>query len=307
LIALHTAIARPGLVDGLLLESPSLHVAGERPLKDGVRARAWPRKVYIAIGTPEAGATEYSDSAVRRAKELAATLGRAGLGADRLAFTIDQDAGHNATAWSKRLPGALRFLFTDSPSPDQLELHGVVAEATRYEGRGAVRLLEARSSRDGGMAVLKAVSFQDGAIEVDVAGRRGPYAVTDDRGFIGVAFRIRPGGEPYEYIYLRPDNGRAPDQVRRNHSTQYAAHPDFSFARLRKESPERYESYVDLESGAWTRMRIEVSGTSARLFVHDAPQPALVVNDLKLGTSGGGVALWIGPGTEGFFSNLRIR
>jgi hypothetical protein len=190
---------------------------------------------------------------------------------------------------------------------DRLEPRGVVASAMRYEGRNAIRLLEANASRDGGMAVLKGASFRGGTIEVDVAGRKGPYAVADDRGFIGVAFRIRPGGAPYEYIYIRPDNGRALDQVRRNHSTQYASHPDFSFARLRKESPEKYESYVDLVSGAWTRIRIEVAGTTARLFVHEATEPALIVTDLKLGTAGGSVALWIGPGTEGFFSNLRIR
>ena len=76
--------------------------------------------------------------------------------------------------------------------------------------------------------------------------------------------------------------------------------------RLRKESPERYESYVDLEPGAWTRMRIDVRGRSARLYVHDATQPALVVTDLKLGTDAGGIALWIGPGTEGFFRNLTV-
>jgi hypothetical protein len=192
-------------------------------------------------------------------------------------------------------------------SLDRLELRGVTAAATRFEGRDAIRLLEVNSSREGGMAVLKGVSFQNGTIEMDVAGRRGPHAAPDDRGFIGLAFRIRPGGEPYEYIYLRPENGRALDQVRRNHSTQYGSHPDFSFARLRKESPEKYESYVDLVPGAWTRMQVEVAGTTARLFVHDAPQPALIVNDLKLGTAGGSVALWIGPGTEGFFSNVRIR
>jgi hypothetical protein len=54
-------------------------------------------------------------------------------------------------------------------------------------------------------------------------------------------------------------------------------------------------------------MRIVVSGTTARLFVHDAAEPALIVNDLKLGSAEGGVALWIGAGTEGFFSNLRVR
>jgi hypothetical protein len=75
---------------------------------------------------------------------------------------------------------------------------------------------------------------------------------------------------------------------------------------LRKEFPEKYESYVDLQPGVWTRMRIEVSGTTARLFVHDNTQPNLIVSDLKHGLSEGGVALWIGPGTEAFFSNLRI-
>ena len=192
------------------------------------------------------------------------------------------------------------------PAIDRLELRGVRAETVTHDGRPALRLLEVDATRQGGLAVLRGVTFTDGTIELDVAGRRGPHAVPADRGFIGVAFRTRPDGETYEYLYLRPDNGRADDQVRRNHSTQYAAQPDFDFDRLRKESPERYESYVDLEPGVWTRMRVEVAGRTARLYVHDAPQPALVVTDLKLGAGGGGVALWIGPGTEGFFANVRV-
>jgi hypothetical protein len=191
---------------------------------------------------------------------------------------------------------------------DRLTLKGVVAETTPYQGRQAVRLLESDTSRTTlGLAIVNGVTFRNGTIEVDVAGRRGPNAVPDDRGFIGVAFRIAANAERFEYIYLRPDNGRVNDQVRRNHATQYSAHPDFPFARMRKEFPERYESYVDLEYGAWTRMRVVVDGITARLFVHDAQQPALVVNDLKLGDGEGGIALWIGAGTDGFFSNLRVR
>jgi hypothetical protein len=188
-----------------------------------------------------------------------------------------------------------------------LQAVGVIVTEVPHQGREAIRLVESDAKRQGGLALIKGRTFRDGTIELDVAGRRGSYAVPDDRGFIGVAFRVREDGGRYEYIYLRPDNGRAADQVRRNHSTQYAAHPDFGFDRLRKEAPERYESYVDLQSGAWTRMRVEVQGVTARLYVHDAPEPVLVVNDLKLGTDDGGIALWIGPGTEGFFSNLRIR
>lgn len=195
----------------------------------------------------------------------------------------------------------------DLIAKDRLMLVGVVAEPATHLGRPAMRLLEADNSRNNlGLAIVNGVTLRNGTIAVDVAGRRGQYAVPDDRGFIGLAFRVSAKAERFEYIYLRPDNGRVNDQVRRNHSTQYSAHPDFPFSRMRKEFPEKYESYVDLEYGAWTRMRIDVDGTSARLFVHDAPQPALVVTDLKLGDSSGGVALWIGSGTEGFFSNLRV-
>ena len=191
---------------------------------------------------------------------------------------------------------------------DRLTLNGVVAESVRYQERSAIRLIESDKSRNTlGLAVIKDVTFRDGTIEVDVAGRRGPYAVPDDRGFIGVAFRVTPTADRFEYIYLRPDNGRAEDQIRRNHSTQYASHPDFPWPRLRKEFPEKYESYVDLEAGVWTRFRIVVSGATARLFVHESPQPVLIVNDLKMGATEGGIALWIGAGTEGFFSNLRVR
>jgi len=191
-------------------------------------------------------------------------------------------------------------------APSNLTLHGVLASTVTHAGREALRLIEPDGKRGGGIALLNGRTFKDGTIEVDVAGRRGPYAVPDDRGFIGIAFRISADTRQWEEIYLRPDNGRAEDQVRRNHSIQYASIPDFPWPRMRKEFPEKYESYVDLVPGEWTRMRIEVSGTSARLFVNGAAQPNLVVSDLKHGVRDGGLALWIGSGTEGFFSNLKI-
>jgi hypothetical protein len=77
--------------------------------------------------------------------------------------------------------------------------------------------------------------------------------------------------------------------------------------RNREERFDAYESYVDLEPGVWTRYRITVEGTKARLYVHGAAEPCLIVNDLKLGDSTGGVALWIGPGTEGYFTGLQVK
>ena len=191
--------------------------------------------------------------------------------------------------------------------PSRLRLHDVSASAVTHEGRPALRLVESDGRKDGGMAIVDQLSFHDVEIAVDVAGRRGPLAIPDDRGFVGVAFRVSPDAARYEHIYLRPDNGRADDQVRRNHSTQYASHPDFPWPLLRKSFPEKYESYVDLQSGAWTSMRIVVRGATARLYVHGSDQPTLMVNDLKLPPARGGIALWIGPGTEAFFANLRTR
>ena len=188
----------------------------------------------------------------------------------------------------------------------QLDGRNVKVAQTTFKGRGAVQVIAAPDAANGGSyAILKDSSFRDGTIEVDLAGQPAAGAGEGARGFIGIAFRLQADGR-YEYIYLRPTNGRADDQVRRNHSTQYSAHPDFDFARSRKEAPEKYESYVDLEPGVWTKYRIEVEGTKARLYVHGTTQPVLIVNDLKHEPGPGQVALWVGPGTEGYFSNLKI-
>jgi hypothetical protein len=191
-------------------------------------------------------------------------------------------------------------------SADRLEARNVSIAQTNYKGRSAIQVIAAPDAPNAASyAVVKDVSFRDGTIEVDVAGQPAAGAGTGARGFIGIAFRLQSDGA-YEYIYLRPTNGRADDQVRRNHSTQYSSHPDFDFARSRQEAPEKYESYVDLEPGVWTKYKVEVEGRKARLYVHGAEQPCLIVNDLKLEPRGGGVALWVGPGTEGYFSNLKI-
>jgi hypothetical protein len=189
---------------------------------------------------------------------------------------------------------------------DRLDGKNVTMAATTFKGRSAIQVIAAPVAPNASSyAVVKGASFQDGTIEVDVAGQPAAGAGAGARGFIGIAFRLQADGA-YEYIYLRPTNGRADDQIRRNHSTQYSSHPDFDFARLRQEAPEKYESYVDLEPGAWTKYRIEVDGRKARLYVHGAEQPCLIVNDLKLEPRPGGIALWVGPGTEGYFSTLKI-
>ena len=212
------------------------------------------------------------------------------------------------------LPPALAAQSFSLDSPKGLEPHGVTVESVTYQGRKAIRVTEqsapaagsSGSGSVGGIVLIPAASFHDGTIEVDLAGRPAAGAPGDARGFVGVAFRTTADGSKYECAYIRPTNGRADDQLRRNHSTQYISIPDYEWFRLRNETPGKYESYADLVPGEWTKLRIEVSGLKMRLFVNGAPQPVLIVNDLKRGDSTGSIALWIGPGTEAWFTNLRI-
>ena len=200
----------------------------------------------------------------------------------------------------------LLALLLAAQSVDRLVGKNVSISQTNYKGRSAIQIVATPGAANAtSYAVIKDASFRDGMIEVDLAGQPVANAGEGARGFIGIAFRLQGDGS-YEYIYLRPTNGRADDQVRRNHSTQYSSYPDFDFARSRQEAPEKYESYVDLQPGVWTKYKIEVDGRKARLYVNGAEQPCLVVNDMKLEPREGGVALWVGPGTEGYFSNVKI-
>lgn len=155
---------------------------------------------------------------------------------------------------------------------------------------------------------IKDFDFQDGIIEVKVLSRLLKTARPSDRGFIGIAFRINEDNSKFECIYIRPTNGRAEDQIRRNHSIQYYSYPDYKFDRLRKESPEKYESYADMGLDEWIKIKIIVKGKQAKLFLNDNKQPSLVVNDLKLGENiSGGLGLFVDVGTEGYFKDLKVK
>jgi hypothetical protein len=195
----------------------------------------------------------------------------------------------------------------------KLELVNAGARFEEYRGRPALKLVplpgHERAVNEEMLAVLDGPEFEDGTLEVDVAGaRRAGYSTVEDvrgfKGIIGLSFRVSGGRR--ETLYLRPENARLDDQLFRNRSTQYESMPGYPWDRLRAESPGLYESYVDLAPGEWTHLRLEVSGAKARLFVNGAAQPCLVVNDLKQGRSSGRIALYARVSTEAYFANLRV-
>lgn len=192
-------------------------------------------------------------------------------------------------------------------SPSILEPFNVEISEVNHKGKPAIRVVEKAGARGEAMAILTGSKFRNGTIEVELSGDRRPESDTTNRGFVGVAFRLlKKDTMQFECFYLRPTNGRSSDQLRRNHATQYVSMPQFPWFKLRKENPGVYESYVDLVAGEWTKVKIVVKNHQAKLYVNDASQPCLVVNDIKHAAEDGMIALWIGLGTEAHFRNLKI-
>jgi hypothetical protein len=202
-------------------------------------------------------------------------------------------------------------------SVERLQFHNITAEPAMLQGkRGlkatiseeALRRMSQTQQYPQGLVSLEDLDFSNGVIEAEIAGALAPEAGVEARGFVGIAFRVQEDLKTYDAFYLRPTNGRADDQERRNHSVQYISLPEWPWSRLRKEMPDKYEAYVDLVPGTWTKIRIEVRGEQARLYIHDNEQPTLIVNDVKSGASRhGGVALWLEPGTVAHFRNLTVE
>jgi predicted alpha/beta superfamily hydrolase len=111
LISLYTAAVRPGVFGRLLLESPSLWAAHRQIIKQSRTVRRWPERIFLATGTAEAGRADRDRSVVDDVRELAGIMRRAGLDDHHLHLVIEEGATHHESAWARRLPEALTFLF----------------------------------------------------------------------------------------------------------------------------------------------------------------------------------------------------
>ena len=191
-----------------------------------------------------------------------------------------------------------------SLDPAGLRGNNVEFETAEYQGQQALRVSGAPDNQNAYVA-LPVEGFSDGVITLRLVGDVAPETPPQARGFTGVAFRTADDG--FEAIYLRPRNARVENQLFRNRSVQYISEPGYTWDRLREEHPGQYETYVDMEMGVWIDVRIEVEGETARLYVHNAEQPTLIVNDLRRGESEGGIGLWVGPWTVAHFADVTVE
>lgn len=166
---------------------------------------------------------------------------------------------------------------------------------------GARKGVHLNESADPGVAYLEGIEFADGTIEFDIRGKD-----VLQQSFVGMAFH-GVDGSTYDAIYFRPFNFKAEDPERRSHAVQYISHPTYTWQKLRTEQTGRYEKPVMPvpDPNGWFQARIVVASPKVSVYVNDAKEPSLVVNQLSERRKGL-VGLWVGNVSSGDFANLKI-
>jgi hypothetical protein len=165
------------------------------------------------------------------------------------------------------------------------------------DGAKAVHL----EGKDGtGLVRLENFMFADGVIEFDVRGKN-----VVQQSFVGVAFH-GADVKTYDAIYFRPFNIRSDDPTRRVHAVQYISPPTHTWQKLREQFPGKYENAVTPapDPNGWFHARVVVAWPKISVFVNDAKEPSLVVNQLS-DRKRGWIALWVDV-SGGEFANLKI-
>jgi hypothetical protein len=164
--------------------------------------------------------------------------------------------------------------------------------------RKGIRLTE---NAGDGVAYLPGIQFTDGTIEFDVKGKD-----IQQQSFVGAAFH-GVDGTTYDAIYFRPFNFRTEDPARRIRAVQYISHPTYTWQKLRAEQPGKYEKAVSPvpDPNAWFHARVVVASPKVSVFVGDAKEPSLVVDQLS-DRKKGLVGLWVGNMSGGDFANFKI-
>jgi len=143
-----------------------------------------------------------------------------------------------------------------------------------------------------GSAILKDVDFTDGVIEVDIA-------MDGRRCFPGIIFRAESETDT-EIFYVRPHRPK-----NYSHALQYT--PRFrGLTGWQLYSGPGFTAGGDIPLERWVHVKLEVQGSRARIYFDDMEEPALVVSDLRRGTTGGFIGVTGPPDGRVHFSNFSF-
>jgi hypothetical protein len=185
-----------------------------------------------------------------------------------------------------------------SPNLKELDLFNRSLIVIQDGPRAGVRLDEKEGE---GVAWFRNILFSNGTLEFDVKGKD-----VQGQSFVGLAFHGQDN-KTYDAIYLRPFNFKQADKIRRSHGVQYISHPVYTWSKLREESPGKYEQPVEPapDPNSWVHVRVLVANPKISVYINNNGQPSLTVEKLSQRTNGS-IGFWVGNGSGGDFSNLKI-
>ena len=201
------------------------------------------------------------------------------------------------------------------------ELHNVTGSIIKFEGKDVLKIerdlkalpfdvnnIEGTVDEPHYARLVPLDDFENGTIEVKVYSQiQDPPPYPGVAGFIGIYFRIKDDDSAFEGIYLRPKVGRASKQLFRNHAVQYISYPHAKFDALRKSYPPgSYEGSAPVALNEWIKMRIEVNGETAEMFINDMKYSSFIVDKMLGANKTGGIGLYVDIGTIGYFKDLKV-
>lgn len=201
------------------------------------------------------------------------------------------------------------------------ELHNVTGAIIKFEGKKVLKIerdlnalpfdvnnIEGTVDEPHYARLVGIEDFENGTIEVMMYSQiQDPPPYPGVAGFIGIYFRIKGDDSAFEGIYLRPKVGRATKQMFRNRAVQYISYPHAKFDTLRKSYPAgSYEGSAPVALNEWIKMRIEVNGETAEMFINDMKYSSFVVDKMLGENKIGGVGLYVDIGTIGYFKDIKI-
>lgn len=200
------------------------------------------------------------------------------------------------------------------------ELHNVTGAIIKFEGHPVLKIerdlnaipfdsnnVEKTVDEPHYAKLLDLEDFENGTIEVMMYSQlKNPAPYSGIAGFIGIFFRVNKNDSSFEAIYVRPKVGRISNQLFRNHAVQYISYPHFKFDTLRKIAPFKYEGSAPVALKEWIKMRIEVNGESAEMFINDAIYSTFSVDKLLGIDKKGSIGLYVDIGTIGYFKDLKV-
>ncbi len=201
------------------------------------------------------------------------------------------------------------------------ELHNVIGSIIKFEGKEVLKIerdlkalpfdvnnIEGTVDEPHYARLVGLEDFENGTIEVKMYSQiQNPPPYPGVAGFIGIYFRIKEDDSAFEAIYVRPKVGRATKQMFRNHAVQYISYPHAKFDTLRKSYPPgSYEGSAPVSLNEWIKMRIEVNGETAEMFINDMKYSSFIVDKMLGKHKIGGVGLYVDIGTIGYFKDLKV-